>query len=69
MHHKRGRPKNRRAGCQLCKPHKSNAFKGAQTARTAFAALVAHEDRLLARLDPSERAALRTLLTKIWQQS
>ncbi|KEP71148.1 hypothetical protein DL1_10890 [Thioclava dalianensis] len=43
--------------------------EGAQTARTAFAALVAHEDRLLARLDPSERAMLRTLLTKIWQQS
>ena len=24
MHHKRGRPKNRRAGCLLCKPHKMN---------------------------------------------
>ena len=23
-HHKRGRPKNRRAGCLLCKPHKAN---------------------------------------------
>lgn len=23
-HHKRGRTKNRRAGCLLCKPHKSN---------------------------------------------
>ena len=22
--HKRGRPKNRRAGCLLCKPHKAN---------------------------------------------
>jgi len=22
MHHKRGRPKSRRAGCLLCKPHK-----------------------------------------------
>ena len=26
MHHKRGRPKNRRAGCLLCKPHKMNGF-------------------------------------------
>jgi hypothetical protein len=26
MHHKRGRPKNRRAGCLLCKPHKMNGW-------------------------------------------
>ncbi len=24
MHHKRKRPKNRRAGCLMCKPHKAN---------------------------------------------
>lgn len=24
MHHKRGRPKNARSGCLLCKPHKAN---------------------------------------------
>ena len=24
MHHKRGRPKQARAGCLMCKPHKSN---------------------------------------------
>lgn len=23
MHHKRGKPKRRRAGCLLCKPHKA----------------------------------------------
>lgn len=28
MHHKRKRPKNRRAGCLLCKPHKANGLKG-----------------------------------------
>ena len=27
MHHKRGRPKNRRAGCLMCKPHKMNHAK------------------------------------------
>ena len=27
MHHKRRRPKNRRAGCLLCKPHKANGAK------------------------------------------
>ena len=26
MHHKRGRPKNRRSGCLLCKPHKMNGY-------------------------------------------
>ena len=26
MHHKRGRPKNRRSGCLMCKPHKMNGF-------------------------------------------
>jgi hypothetical protein len=25
-HHKRRRPKNRRAGCLLCKPHKANGY-------------------------------------------
>ena len=27
MHHKRGRPHNRRAGCKLCKPWKVNGFR------------------------------------------
>jgi hypothetical protein len=27
MHHKRRRPKNARAGCLLCKPHKANGCK------------------------------------------
>ena len=27
MHHKRRRPKNRRAGCLMCKPHKANGAK------------------------------------------
>jgi hypothetical protein len=34
MHHKRRRPKNRRAGCLLCKPHKGNGMKGRQAYRT-----------------------------------
>lgn len=33
MNHKRGRPKDRRAGCLLCKPHKSNANKGSERNR------------------------------------
>jgi hypothetical protein len=31
-HHKRKRPKNRRAGCLLCKPHKRNNAKGKEKA-------------------------------------
>lgn len=27
MNHKRGRAKNRRAGCLMCKPHKANGVK------------------------------------------
>jgi hypothetical protein len=34
MHHKRRRPKNRRAGCLLCKPHKANHAKGSEAAQT-----------------------------------
>lgn len=30
MHHKRGRPKNARAGCLLCKPHKMNGWNKAE---------------------------------------
>ena len=33
MNHKRGRPKNRRAGCLLCKPHKANGIKGTRGAK------------------------------------
>ena len=34
MNHKRKRPKNRRAGCLLCKPHKANGAKGRKTEQT-----------------------------------
>lgn len=27
MNHKRGKPKNARAGCLMCKPHKQNGAK------------------------------------------
>jgi hypothetical protein len=35
MHHKRRRPKNRRAGCLLCKPHKANRIKGRRGSASA----------------------------------
>ena len=31
---KRGRAKNRRAGCLMCKPHKANGRKGGDEAQT-----------------------------------
>jgi hypothetical protein len=34
MHHKRKRPKDRRAGCLLCKPHKSNRAKDKEESQT-----------------------------------
>ena len=36
-HHKRRRPKHRRAGCLLCKPSKLTANKKAERARAARA--------------------------------
>lgn len=27
MHHKRGKPRNTRAGCKMCKPWKVNGFR------------------------------------------
>ena len=27
MHHKRGRPRNQRAGCKMCKPWKTNGVR------------------------------------------
>lgn len=32
--HKRRRPKNRRAGCLMCKPHKGNGIKGKLASQT-----------------------------------
>ena len=37
-HHKRGRPKNRRAGCLLCKPWKANHAKNREPRRTRLRA-------------------------------
>jgi hypothetical protein len=34
MNHKRKRPKNRRAGCLLCKPYKANGAKGRTESQT-----------------------------------
>jgi hypothetical protein len=33
MHHKRGRAKNARSGCLMCKPHKVNGAKGGLNAQ------------------------------------
>jgi len=45
-HHKRGKRKNRRSGCRLCKPHKANGSKGSlvhQTWQERKARLSEHE--------------------------
>lgn len=36
MNHKRRRPKNRRAGCLMCKSHKMNGAKGCLEFRHGF---------------------------------
>lgn len=36
MHHKRGRTKNRRAGCLMCKPNKMNGWRKDQLGHRGF---------------------------------
>ena len=38
-HHKRARPKNRRAGCLLCKPHKANGANDKKIGHYGFGKL------------------------------
>lgn len=57
MNHKRGRAKNQRAGCLMCKPHKMNGYghtsrphkglnkTGFSKLRDAFLSLVDLKDR------------------------
>lgn len=33
-HHKRGKRKNARSGCRLCKPHKSNGVRNSVESKT-----------------------------------
>lgn len=39
MHHKRGRPKNRRSGCLMCKPNKMNGGHPDVLGHTGFGKL------------------------------
>ena len=45
MHHKRGRARNRRAGCKMCKPWKVNGFR---TERAGGERFSAHRSRAAA---------------------
>jgi hypothetical protein len=54
MNHKRKRPKNRRAGCRLCKVWKANGFSRLRPDGEAFAA---HRRRAAA--DTERREALQ----------
>ena len=48
MHHKRKRPRNRRAGCKLCKPWKVNGYR---TERREGEKFSDHRRRRFARAD------------------
>ena len=45
MNHKRGRPKNARAGCLMCKPHKANGAKDKDAPRVVRRTQVGREER------------------------
>ncbi len=57
MNHKRKRPANRRAGCKLCKPWKSN---GIRTERNYGEGIGNHRRRVAA--DQAIRAATQSCL-------
>jgi hypothetical protein len=46
-HHKRRRPKNRRAGCLLCKPHKACGAKHPEPVAVERQIQVGREERLM----------------------
>lgn len=52
MHHKRGRPRNARAGCKLCKPWKVN---GRRTERPDGEKFADHRRRSAAAAEAHER--------------
>lgn len=39
MHHKRGKPKNARAGCLLCKPNKANGAQKTELGHRGYGKL------------------------------
>ena len=39
MHHKRGKPKNARAGCLMCKPNKMNGWNKSKYGHAGFGKL------------------------------
>ena len=55
MNHKRKRPKNRRAGCLLCNPHKANGAKNKtrpQILRKMQDRLVENDDGVAEKVSP-----------------
>ena len=51
MNHKRGRPKNSRAGCLMCKPNKMNGVNKDKLGHTGWSKL---KNTILAKLDLKE---------------
>ena len=51
MNHKRGKPKNQRAGCLLCKPNKMNGGRKLELGHAGYGKLKREK---LARIDQKE---------------
>ena len=51
MNHKRKRPKNKRAGCLMCKPNKMNGYNKDKLGHTGWSKL---KNTILAKLDLKE---------------
>jgi hypothetical protein len=55
MNHKRGKPKNARAGCLMCKPHKMNGAKRSRGLQPVGKTVASNQmNEFLARIDVNE---------------
>lgn len=57
MNHKRGRPKNRRAGCIMCKPNKMNGAKSIRGMGGPHPGVAIHDRQATDRQRDQERDA------------
>jgi hypothetical protein len=67
-HHKRRRPKNRRAGCLLCKPHKACGAKHREPVAVERQLQVGREERRPASADNELRNAIDAYVEAVYAE-
>jgi hypothetical protein len=67
-HHKRRRPKNRRAGCLMCKPHKVCGSKHPNLVAVERQLQVGREERRPASADNELRSAIDAYVEAVYAE-